>query len=87
MDLDEKVSRGVEWYKQLPEHRQRKAFEELLEHAIMSEWVNVRDQEDVEEILDEYRRDGKVIDADVIRDLQAPYFDTCGEPIDSFTGE
>ena len=73
MTHDEKVQLAVEWFMEATPGQQKKAIEELFDHAIKTEWVNVWSPEDRQELAEE---EGKSIEEYAI-----PYFRTCGEPI------
>ena len=72
MNEDKKIEYATNWFMDQSKEVQRKAVSELFEHAIQSEWVNVWDSDDQEELIEE--------GSDPIK-IKAPYFTSCGEPL------
>jgi hypothetical protein len=76
--MRQKVQYSVEWFMSLPLDRQERVVRRLFEHAIDSEWISVWSPENQIELAEE--------EGCSIEKFQAPYFNTCGEPIDFDNG-
>jgi hypothetical protein len=73
MKKTNKTQLALQWYDTLTPTQQKKAFQQLIEYAIDSEWINIHDPETQAELAEET---GKPI-----THYAAPYYTTCGEPL------
>lgn len=71
--MAEKTDRAVKWFMALDSQQQEIAVRALFDHAIESEWIDLWDEDDIEELAKESGRP--------IEEYRAPYYTTCGEPI------
>lgn len=71
--IKERTDYSVKWFMQLDDEKKEEAVRHLFEHAIMSEWVDVRSEEEAVELAADSN--------DSVEYYQAPYFPTCGEPL------
>jgi hypothetical protein len=67
----------VEWFCNATPDQQKQAVAELFEHAILSEWIDIRDDESQQWLADET--------GEPIENFGIPFFTTCGDPIASPT--
>lgn len=68
-----KTQLALQWYDTLTPNQQRKVFQQLLEHALETEWIGIWNPEDRIELAEET---GQPIET-----YAAPYFKTCGVPL------
>lgn len=76
---NEKLKLAMAWFEGATPEEQKRAVEQLFDHAISTDWVNVWDLDDREELAEEEGRP--------VEDYAVPYFTTCGEPISSNFGK
>lgn len=69
--IAEKLKLAMDWFRREGPDQQLKAVEQLMEHALVSEWINVWPEEDREWMAEE--------DGAPLENYEAPYFTTCGE--------
>ena len=74
MTFEEKFKLAWEWFCSAPEVSRQKAAHNLLHAALLSDIIHVWSEEDARELAEE---EGKPISY-----YRAPYYSSCGEPID-----
>ena len=69
----DKIARSRKWFRSLPPEAQEAVFCELLDFAIVADYVHVWSDADARELAEEENKN--------IGYYRAPYFSSCGEPI------
>lgn len=74
----EQVGIAMSRISKLPSSKKDELIRSLLEYAIDSEYVGVRDSESIEWLIEESKEDGNPVSRE---ELELPYYTTCGDPI------